>query len=89
MTRPDLSDPTGRTAYRRELRRVAVPWRAAGFALVLGGTAAMIWYGRGPQSLFDTAAGEASVAVIAAGWALLIVAIVKRTRYHKTRMTGE
>ena len=89
MTRPNLSDPAGLAAYRRELRGVAVPWRAAGFVLVLAGTAGMIAYGRGARSLFESVEGEASVGALAAGWALLIVAMVKRTRYHKMRMAEE
>ena len=84
--RPDLSDPKARAAYRRELRGIAVPWRAAGFLLVLGGTAGLIWYGRGAEGVFGNVESETSVAALAAGWALLIVAIVKRTRYHKARM---
>jgi uncharacterized membrane protein YdjX (TVP38/TMEM64 family) len=87
--RPDLSDPAARAAYRSELRRVAIPWRVFGFALVIGGAIGMIVYGRGPQSITDTVEGEASLAAVALGWALLIVAIVKRSRYHMARMGGE
>ena len=87
--RPDLSDPAARAAYRGELRRVAIPWRMFGFALVIGGAIGMIVYGRGPQSITDTIEGEAALAAVAIGWALLIVAIVKRIRYHMARMAEE
>ena len=87
-TRPELNDPAARAAYRRELRRVAIPWRAFGFALVVGGTTGMVLYGRAPQAITDTIEGDVSLAAVALGWILLIVAIVKRTRYHKTRMAG-
>ena len=87
--RPDLSDPAARAAYRGELRRVAIPWRMLGFALVFGGAIGMIVSGRGPHSIADTVEGEASLAAVALGWVLLIGAIVKRTRYHRARMAEE
>jgi uncharacterized membrane protein YdjX (TVP38/TMEM64 family) len=87
--RPDLSDPAARAAYRGELRRVAIPWRVFGLALIIGGAIGMIVYGRGPQSIIATIEGEASLAAVALGWVLLIAAIVKRTRHHKARMAGE
>jgi len=84
--KPDLSTIEGRSAYHAELRRVAIWWRAAGFALVLAGVIGMIRYGRGPQGLFDSQGGIVSVALVTLGWILLIAAIVKRTRHHKARM---
>ena len=87
--RPDLSDPAARAAYRSELRRVAIPWRIFGFALVIGGAIGMVLYGRGPQAIADTIEGDVSLAAVALGWVLLIVAMIKRTRYHKARMAGE
>jgi hypothetical protein len=87
--RPDLSDPAARAAYRGELRHVAIPWRMSGFVLVIGGAIGLIVYGRGPQSIVATIEGEASLAALTRGWALLVAAIVKRSRYHKARMAGE
>lgn len=87
--RPDLSDPAARAAYRSELRRVAIPWRIFGFALVIGGAIGMVLYGRGPQAITDTIEGDASLAAVALGWVLLIVAMIKRTRFHKARMAAE
>ena len=84
--KPDLDSAEGRRAYRRELRRIAVAWRAFGFALLLAGTAGMVVFGRGPQSLLDSAEGVASLGLAALGWIALIVVIAKRTRYHKARM---
>ena len=89
MARPDLSTPEGRGAYRSELRGIARPWRYAGFAIVLLGTAAMIFVAYSSHELLGTLDGWSSIAAIAFGWALLIVAMVKRTRYHRRRLGGE
>ena len=89
MARPDLTTAEGIKAYRSELRGIARPWRYAGFAIVLLGTAAMIFVAHSRHDLFGTQEGQASIAVIASGWGLLIVAMVKRTRYHRSRLAGE
>jgi hypothetical protein len=83
--RPD-GTPEGLAAYRRELRGVAAPWRYAGLAIVTLGAVVMIAYGRGPQGITETYAGSMSIAFEVVGWAMLIYAIVYRTRYHKARM---
>ena len=87
--KPDLSTREGRAAYRRELRGVAVPWRVIGLPMVMIGVIGMIWFGRGPQGLGDSSGGIASVLLVAVGWALLVVAIVKRTRYNKARLAED
>jgi len=89
MTRPDLSTPEGRRAYGAELRAIARGWRQADFAIVLLGTATMIYIARSTHELLGSTEGQASIAAIAFGWALLIVAIVKRTRHNGRRMRGE
>jgi len=83
--RPDTSTPEGRAAYRRELRRVARRWRLAGLAMAAIGAVGAARFGRGPEGLNHSSA-VASLLLAAAGWALLIVAIAKRTRYHLARM---
>ena len=78
MTRPDLSDPDVRLEYRRELRAYLRPWRMAGLFSVLG---AGYWL------LFRDPGSSSAWAVMIAGWTLLIVVVVLRTRYHKRRMS--
>ena len=78
MSRPDLSDPQQRKAYRAELRRVYRGWRWLGLALVVAGVAAMFVGGGGFNTL--------SLALLGIGWAILIAVIVLRTRYHQRRM---
>lgn len=87
--KPDLSTPEGRKSYRRELRGVAIPWRVIGLPMVTIGVIGLIWFGRGPQRLFDTTGGTVSVGIVILGWVLLIVAIVIRTRYHKARLAED
>jgi len=89
MSRPDLATPEGVGAYRAELRAIARPWRYFGLAIVLLGTAAMVHVAYTAHDVLGTRHGQASIAVIAFGWALLIVAMVKRTRYHRRRLAGE
>ena len=78
MSRPNLSDPIERAAYRRELIRLHRPWRWLGLAIVIAGVAAMFIGGHG----FDTT----SLVLLAVGWSILICVIVARTRHHKRRM---
>ena len=78
MTRPNLSDPVERAAYRRELLKVYRGWRWLGLALVVAGVAAMFIGGRG----FDASA----LVLLGIGWAILIAVIIARTRYHRRRM---
>jgi hypothetical protein len=87
--KPDLSTPEGRIAYRRELRMVAWPLRAIGLPLVAGGAIGLIWLGRGPQRVTDSDIGLLALAMIGAGWVLLVAAIAKRSLYNKARMSGE
>ncbi|MBV8908268.1 MAG: hypothetical protein JOZ20_04640 [Sphingomonas sp.] len=78
MTKPDLSDPAQRAAYRRELIRLYRPWRWLGLAIVVAGVAAMFLGGHG----FNTI----SLVLLGVGWAILIGVIIARTRYHQRRM---
>ena len=78
MTRPDLTDPVQRKAYRRELRAFARPWRLLGLALLVAGVVVVLVRGEGFDPL--------SVGLVIAGWAVLIPVIVARSRYHQRRM---
>lgn len=83
-TPPDLTTPEGKAAYRRELRGVAKRTRLAGFlAIAVGALLMMIAnQGGGPN--------ERTLAflVLALGWALLVMAFVERTLYHRRRTRG-
>lgn len=86
MARPDLSTPEGRSAYAGELRRVAWPYRLGGLVLVVAATAMIMGVrGRG-DSLIHSSLGRTGLALMALGWAVLIVAIAKRTAHHRKRM---
>lgn len=85
---PRLDTPEGRDAYRRELRTVARSWRLAGLAFIILGA------GLGAVHRFtDIATPEwtthAVFILIVAGWALMMVAIFKRTLYHRRRYAGQ
>ena len=80
MTRPDLSDPVQRRAYRAELRRVYWPWRAASLALVL-----IALFG----SLLDPARDRLWAALLFVGAVMVIGVMVARTRYHQRRMRDD
>lgn len=86
MTRPipNLNDPTERKAYRRELMGVAQGLRRTGVALAVLGSALILVnaYWTPIPNLFTLAA-------IVGGFALMLMGIGARTKYHKRRMRGE
>ena len=77
MTRPDLSDPEQRLAYRNELRRVYRPWRYGGLALLV---IALV------GSFNDPAHDRVWTALLIAGAVVTFGVIIARTRYHQRRM---
>ena len=79
MTRPDLSDPQQRLAYRRELRRVYWPWRYGALALFVIALAG---------SLIDPGHERLWMATLIVGAIVTIGVIIARTRYHQRRMRG-
>lgn len=84
---PDMSTDQLRRAYRAELRAVANGWRWAGavliFAAMLGVIYNLQYVGR-----HGTPLEIASLVVMAAGWVLFGVAIVKTNAYHRRRISG-
>jgi hypothetical protein len=88
MERPDLATAEGRGAYVAELRRVALGWRIAGLGLVALGAGGLIATRLTGNAVWHSPIGIASVAMLTLGWAIVIVAVVKRARYHKRRMAG-
>ena len=87
MTRPDLGTPEGRRAYVAELRRVAIGWRVAGLAIVALGAAGLIVTRTSGNTVWHSAIGMVSVATLVVGWTVVAFAVVKRTLYHRRRMT--
>ena len=85
MARPDLQSPEGRRAYRAELMTVARGWRWVGLALVTLSAVGIVQVARLDQPWSSTL-GVATIGALIVGWGLMIVGIVKRTRYHKARM---
>lgn len=81
MARPDLTDPAQRAAYRRELKAFARPWRLLGLALLLAAVVVALVRGQGFDPL--------SLALMIAGWAVLVPVIVARSRYHQRRMAED
>ena len=77
MTRPDLSDPQQRLAYRRELRRVYWKWRYAALALLVAGVLG---------SRFDPKHEPWWTVLIVIGGITVLGVIFARTRYHHRRM---
>ena len=84
----DLSSEEGRTAYRLELRRVAVWPRMAGFGLILGGALVLFWNLRFSGAP-DQTLTIATYGAIGLGWALVLVAIFLRSRYQRRRLSGD
>jgi len=82
MTKPDLSDPAQRAAYRRELQAVARPLRFTGVAFALLGAVLAIvrskWAPQMPSAI--------PMAALALGVLNMLGAIAIRTRYHQQRM---
>ena len=77
MTRPDLSDPGQRLAYRRELQRVYRPWRYVGLALLV---AALV------GSSVDPEHERWWVVLLIVGALMTFAIIIARARYHQRRM---
>lgn len=83
---PDLHSEQGRADYRRELRRVGLPIRWGGLALIV---IAALWVvavrdgrvGLGQDSLVI------AYGILALGWAMVIAAVFMRTRHHRQRMS--
>ena len=88
MARPDLTTPEGRRAYAAELGGVARGWRYSGLALVTLGSVGLVQVARTDAPWSQGLLGPATLAVLIVGWAILIAAVVRRTRYHRRRMAG-
>ncbi|MES2444148.1 MAG: hypothetical protein V4574_15075 [Pseudomonadota bacterium] len=88
MSKPDFSTAEGRRAYRAELGRVARGWRWTGLTLVTLSAIGFVATSRWDMPLLGSPLGLATVAGLVLGWGLAIIGIVKRTRYHRRRMTG-
>ena len=77
---PNLDDKVEREAYRRELRGVAVGWRVGGL-LLLAAAGLVAW--KRP----DFAGAWIGLLMVAV--AMIAIAIVKRSRYHRRRIGGQ
>ncbi len=85
---PDLSTREGLALYRAELANVARPLRWIGLSFVLFGVILLFQTQSGWHSMADRIFGFAGLVLILLGWVLMIVGIVRRTRYHKRRIKG-
>lgn len=63
-------------------------WRYVGLGLVLLGGLLLVAARLRGESVWHGAIGLSAIALLVLGWALAIVGIVKRTRYHRRRMAG-
>jgi hypothetical protein len=85
MSKPDLTDPIARAAYRRELQNVAKPLRYTGVAFALLGALLAIarskWAPQMPSAI--------PMAALALGVLNMLAAIAIRTRYHQQRMKSD
>ncbi|HEX8469584.1 MAG TPA: hypothetical protein VF633_00585 [Brevundimonas sp.] len=85
MSLPDLNTDEGRAAYRKELRKVVMPIRWTGLALIiLGGVLAMM--ARTHTLGLDNGVLPFAYGALAFGWVLFLVATVVRTRHHRRRL---
>lgn len=81
---PNLNDPDERRAYRRELLGVAKGLRRSGVALAVLGSALIL-----VNAYWTPIPNLLTLAAIVAGFALMLMGIGARTKYHKRRMRGE
>jgi len=85
MSLPDLETDEGRLAYRKELRRVAWPFRLGGVGLiVIGGLLALL--ARTGFLGVDNQVMPVAYAALGLGWMLFLAAIFVRTRHHRRRL---
>lgn len=83
---PDLTDPEARAAYKSELRGVSHWPRLLGFVVVIAGAGILI----AAKSAEAPPAWLLNLGwvVLAAGWIILLYAMIQRTLYHRRRMRG-
>lgn len=81
---PNLNDPAERREYRRELLGVARVPRRIGVALAVLGSALIL-----VNAYWMPIPNLVTLAAIVAGFALMLMGIGMRTKYHKRRMRGE
>lgn len=82
---PDLNTEEGRAEYRRELRRVALPFRMAGLGLILLAAVFVVVASRGMFGLTEDSL-VIGYGILAVGWMLVVYAVLRRTRHHKRRL---
>ena len=82
---PDLSTHEGQVAYREELFRVARPLRLIGLTFTIVGIL-FLFEAQGWHSVAERTYGLAGIVLIAAGFSLMIVGIIKRSLYHRKKM---
>ena len=83
---PDLTSPEGRAAYRRELNGIARRTRTLGVILAL--TGAGIGLTRFYMEPWPLWIRGLALALCLSGIVLLIIGVVRRTRYHLRRIAG-
>ena len=81
---PNLNDAEERRVYRRELMGVARTPRRIGVALAVLGSALIL-----VNAYWTPIPNLVTLAAIVAGFALMLMGIGMRTKYHKRRMRGE
>lgn len=85
LSPPDLESEEGRAAYRAELRKVALPLRWSGLALIV--LAALVCTGASQGWLgLPESAVMVGYGLLAIGWMLVIATVFLRTRHHRRRM---
>ena len=84
MAAPNLNDPAERAAYLAELRQVARGTRVSGIALAMVGcglaVARAYWLPQMPAIV--------PLVAIVTALGLMLIGIVRRTRWHLGRMKG-
>jgi hypothetical protein len=68
---------------------VAQPWRYGGLLMVCAATALLLWVRFHDLDAFRTLPGLIGVALMVAGWAMLIRVILARSAYNRRRTSEE
>ncbi len=87
FAKPDLASAEGRAAYRAELQRIIFWPRTIGLSLIVSAALLIVWVAKMAPTR-DPRLMSIAYVVLGLGWALLLVAILLRSRYHRRRLSG-
>ncbi len=85
--KPDLASDEGRAAYKAELQRIVFWPRTLGLSLIISAALLIVWNAKFAP-VRDPSLTTTAYVILVVGWALLLVAILLRSRYHRRRLSS-